>query len=171
MPHGLVPGREVHPADGADPVGQTGALGVLGQNQYWHVRINGTHLLQNGLQNGIISSIAPAVGAADDHAVPVLLGTIVSTDDLLIDMQLSIHCFLDGELGGGLFVELLAHAPAQLVVIAESCQMGPQGLPVSGREEIAVHVLVDEIGDAAHGGSYGGQVEAGTLGQRIGECF
>ena len=47
--HGPSPRRNVHPADGADPVGQAGASGVLGDDCDGHIRVDAPHLLQNGL--------------------------------------------------------------------------------------------------------------------------
>ena len=84
--HGLFPGAHVHPTRRPHPVGQAGGLGVLGENGNRHVRINGAHLLQNGLQNGVVAGVAPAVSTADHHAVPVPFGTIVAADDFLINV-------------------------------------------------------------------------------------
>ena len=123
MAHGLFPGAHVHPSRRPHPVGQAGGLGVLGENSNRHVRINGAHLLQNGLQNGVVAGVAPAVSTADHHAVPVPFGTVVAADDLLINMELGVHGALDGELGRGFFIELLAHLPPQSVIIAKSSQI------------------------------------------------
>ena len=121
--HGLFPGENVHPSRRPHPVGQAGGLGVLAQHRDRHIRVNGAHFLQNGLQNGVITSIAPAIGTADHHAVPVPLGTVVAADDLLINMELGVHGALDGELGGGFFIELLAHLPTQSVPVAQRSQI------------------------------------------------
>ena len=125
MAHGLFPGAHVHPTRRPHPVGQAGGLGVLGENGNRHVRINGAHLLQNGLQNGVVAGVAPAVSTADHHTVPVPFGAVVAADDLLINMELGIHCALDGELGGGFFIELLAHLPTQSVPVAQRGQIAP----------------------------------------------
>ena len=125
MAHGLFPGAHVHPSRRPHPVGQAGGLGVLGENGNRHVRINGAHLLQNGLQNGIVTGVAPTVSTADYHAVPVPFGTVVAADDLLINMELRIHSALDGELSGGFFIELLAHLPTQSVPVAQRGQIAP----------------------------------------------
>ena len=93
----------------------------------------------------------------------------MAADDLLVDVELGIHRFLDGELCGRLFVELFAHPAAELVIIAKSCQMLPQSLPVTGGEQVAVDIGVDEVGDAAHGGGDCRQMEPGTLCQGVGE--
>ena len=169
MVHGPVPGGEVGPVDRLDPVSEPGGLGVLGEDRHGHVRVQRTHLLQNGLQNGIVTGVAPTVGAADHHAVPGHLGAAVAAENLLIDMQLGVHGPLDGELRGGLLVKLFAHIPAQRVVIAQSREILPQRLPVAGGEQVAVHILVDQIGDAPHGGGDSGQMEPGTLRQGIGK--
>ena len=90
-------------------------------------------------------------------------------EDILVDMKLGIYGFLDGELGGRLFVELFAHLAAELVIIAQGSQMFTQGFPVSRLKQVAVDVGVDQEGDTAHGGGHGGQMEPGTLGQGVGE--
>ena len=125
MAHGLFPGAHVHPSRRPHPVGQAGGLGVLGENGDGHVRINGAHLLQNSLQNGVVAGVAPAVSTADHHAVPVPLGTVVAADDLLINMELRIHSALNGELSGGFFIELFAHLPTQGVLVAQHGQISP----------------------------------------------
>ena len=123
--HGLFPGAHVHPTRRPHPVGQAGGLGVLGENGNRHIRVDGAHLLQNGLQNGVVAGVAPAVSTADHHAVPVPFGTVVAADDLLINMELGVHCALDGELGRCFFIELLAHLPTQSVPVAQRCQIAP----------------------------------------------
>ena len=125
--------------------------------------------MQDCLQNGVVAGVAPAVGAADDHTVPGFPGPVVAADDLPVDVQLGVHRVLDGELGGGLLEQLLAQLMAQGVVIAHGGQVAAQGFPIAGLEQIAVHVRVDEIGDAAHGGGHGGQMEPGALRQGVGE--
>ena len=80
----------------------------------------------------------------------------MAAEDGGVYLQLGGHGLLNRELGGRLFIELFPQAAAQFIVIAQGGQIVAQGLPVAGLEEIAVHVLVDEIGDAAHGGGNGG---------------
>ena len=70
VPHGCVPGQEIGTVHCPHPVGEPGALGVLAEDRHGHVRVDGAHLLQDGLQNGVVAGVAPAVGAADHHAVP-----------------------------------------------------------------------------------------------------
>ena len=123
--HGLFPGAHVHTTRRPHPVGQAGGLGVLGENGNRHVRINGAHLLQNGLQNGVVAGVAPAVSTADHHTVPVPFGAVVAADDLLINMELRIHSALDGELSGGFSIELFAHLPTQSVPVAQRGQIAP----------------------------------------------
>ena len=123
--HGLFPGENVHPASRPHPVGQAGGLGVLGENGDGHIWVDGAHLLQDGLQNGVVAGVAPAVSTADHHAVPVPFGTVVAADDLFIDMELGIHRTLNGEFGGGLFIELFTHLMPQGVIIAKSSQIAP----------------------------------------------
>ena len=139
MPHGAVPREHVGAADRAHPIGKAGALGFLAENGGRHVRIDQGHFLQNGLQNGVVAGVAPAIGTADHHAVPGGLQAAVAAENLLIDVKLRVHGLLDGELGGGLFIELFPQLAAQRVVAAKSCQMLSQGLPISGLEEAAVH--------------------------------
>ena len=86
MAHGLFPGAHVHPSRRPHPVGQAGGLGVLGENGDGHIWVDGAHLLQNGLQNGVVAGVAPAVSTADHHAVPVPFGTVVAADDFLINV-------------------------------------------------------------------------------------
>ena len=121
--HGLFPGENVHPASRPHPVGKAGGLGVLGENGDGHIWVDGAHLLQDGLQDGIVPGVAPAVGTADHHPVPVPFGAVVAADDLFIDMELGVHGALDGELGGGFFIELLAHLPTQSVLVAQRGQI------------------------------------------------
>ena len=144
-------------------------LGVLGEDGHRHVRVDGAHLLQDGFQNGIVSGVAAAIGAADHHAVPARLGPGMAAEDLLIDMELGVHRVLDGELRGGLFVEPLPHAQPQDIVVAQGGQMTAELLVVTWCKEKTVHILVDEIGDATDSGSHGGQMEAGALRQGVGE--
>ena len=66
-------------------------------------------------------------------------------------------------------IELFPHLMAQGIVIAQGGQVLSQGLPVSGGDQEAVDAGVDEVGDAAHGGSHSGQVEPGALRQSVGE--
>ena len=42
-------------------------------------------------------------------------------------------------------------------------------MPVAGGKEISVYILIDEIGDAAHGGGHRGQMKPGALRQGVGE--
>ena len=70
----------------------------------------------------------------------------VAAEDGGVYLQLGGHGLLNRELGGRLFIELFPQAAAQFIVIAQGGQIVAQGLPVAGLEEIAVHVLVDEIG-------------------------
>ena len=93
----------------------------------------------------------------------------MAAEDGRVDLQLRGHGLLNGEVAGGLFIEPLPQPAAQAVVIAQRGQIAAQRLPVPGLEEIAVHILVDEVGDAAHGGGHGGQVETGPLRQGVGE--
>ena len=167
--HGVPPGEDVGAVDGADPVGEAGGGGVLGEDRHRHVRVQGAHLLEDGVQDGVVPGVAPAVGPADHDAVPVLLFPLAAAEDLLVDVELGVHGLLDGEVPGGLLVELLAHVMAEGVVIAQGRQALAQGLSVPRGEETAADILVDEVGDAAHGGGHGGQVEAGPLGEGVGE--
>ena len=93
----------------------------------------------------------------------------MAAEDGGVYLQLGGHGLLNRELGGRLFIELFPQAAAQFIVIAQGGQIVAQGLPVAGLEEIAVHVLVDEIGDASHGGGDGSQMEPGPLRQGIRE--
>ena len=169
FPHGVPPGEDMGAVDGADPVGEAGGGGVLGEDGHRHVRVQGAHLLEDGVQNGVVPGVAPAVGPADHHAVPGFLLPMAAAEDLLIDVELGVHGLLDGEVPGGLFKELFPHVAAEGVVIAQGRQALAQGLGVPGGEEVAADILVDEVGDAAHGGGHGGQVEAGALGEGVGE--
>lgn len=67
--------------------------------------------------------VAPAVGTADHHPVPVPFGAVVAADDLFIDMELGIHRTLNGEFGGGLFIELFTHLMPQGVLVAQRGQI------------------------------------------------
>ena len=46
-----------------------------------------------------------------------------------------------------------------------------QGHEVPGGEQIAVDPVVNEVGDAPHGGGDGGQVEPGPFGEGVGKGF
>ena len=93
----------------------------------------------------------------------------MAAKDLPVDVQLGVHRTLDGELGGGLLVELFPHVPAQIVVGGQGRQVLSQSLPVAGLEEVAVDVLVNEIGNAAHRCGHRSQVETGAIRQGVGE--
>ena len=124
---------------------------------------------ENGLQNGVVSGVAPTVSAADHHAVPVPGGAVMAAEDLPVDLELGVHGLLDGELGGGLFIELLSQVAAERIVPPQVCQVPSQGLPIAGLDQVAVDVVIDQIGDAAHGGGHGGQMEPSALGEGVGE--
>ena len=123
--HGLFPCKNIHPPGRPDPVGKTGGLGVFGQHGDGHIRVNGTHLLQNCFQNGVVPGVATAIGPADYHAVPLLFGAAVPAENFFVDMELGVHRALDGELGGRLFVEFFAHLPPQGIVAAQRGQIAP----------------------------------------------
>ena len=59
--------------DGTDPVGEAGGGGVFREDGHRHIRVQGAHLLEDGVQNGVIPGVAPAIGAADQDAVAPLL--------------------------------------------------------------------------------------------------
>ena len=84
-------------------------------------------------------------------------------------MELGVHGLFNGELGGSLFKEPLPHLPAQGPVGSQGRQALAQGFPVPGGEQIAVDPVVNEVGDAPHGGGDGGQVEPGPFGEGIGK--
>ena len=65
--------------------------------------------------------------------------------------------------------DLLPELPAEGPVVAQGRQALPQGLPVPGGEEVAVHPFVNEVGDAPHGGGDGGQAEPGPFGKGVGK--
>ena len=119
--HGGQPRRQIGPVDRPDPVGQAGALGILAEDRHRHVRINGAHLLENGLQNGVVAGVAPAVGATDHHTVPGRSRTVVAAQNFLVNVELSVHGMLDGELGGGLLVQFFPQLVAQVVVLSKLC--------------------------------------------------
>ncbi len=73
------------------PVGEPGALGFLAENGGRHVRVDGSHLLQNGLQNGVVAGVAPAVGTADHHAVPRGGAAAVTAENGGVDVKLRVH--------------------------------------------------------------------------------
>ena len=169
--HGPQPAGKVHPADGADPVGKAGGLGIFGDNRHGHVRVDGPHLFQDRLQNRVVPGVAPAIGPADHHAVPLPPGPGVAAEDFPVDMELGVHGLFNGELGGGLFKELLPHLPPQGPVGSQGRQALAQGHEVPGGEQIAVDPVVNEVGDAPHGGGDGGEVEPGPLRQGVGKSL
>ena len=93
-----------------DPVAQPGVHRLTGHHPKRQVGVNGPQFQQDSLQNGFISGITSAIGAADDHTVPLLPGTMVAAQDRLIDLQLALDGPLDGEVSGG----FIQQTPAQL---------------------------------------------------------
>ena len=122
--HGGLPRENIHAAHCADSVGQAGGLGVLAQHRDRHIRVNGAHFLQNGLQNGVITGIAPAIGTADHYTVPLLGRAVMAAKNFPVNVKLGIHCALNGEFGGGFFIEPLTHFMPQTVIAAKCRQIG-----------------------------------------------
>lgn len=56
--------------DGVDPVGEAGVVRVAGEHPDGEVRVDLAQLGDNGLQDGVVAGVAPAVGAAYQGAVP-----------------------------------------------------------------------------------------------------
>ena len=171
MAHGLPPGEKCGAVDCLNAVSEAGSIGILAENGHGHVGVNGTHLLQNCFQNCIVTHISAAVGTADDHAVPILFGAVVAAYDLVVNIQLGIHGFLNGILSGCLFKELFSQLVSQMVVIADGSQMAAQRFPVTGLEQEAVYILIDQIGNTADRCCHGSQVEPCAFGQGIGESL
>ena len=85
---------DVEGVKGVDPVGLTGFHGIAGKNLEGEIRINGPKLCEDGQQDGVVSGVAPAIGAADDHPVSAVF---LIAENGIIDFQLPLN--------GGLYRE------------------------------------------------------------------
>ena len=161
---------DIEGVDGPHPVADPGGLGLPGHDPDGQVGVDGAHFGDQGLQNGLVPGVAPAVGPTDHHAVPLsLLFTPLPAQDGFVDVQLAADGALNGEIPPSLVQQLLPQTAAQLRVPGQGGQMPPQGLVVPGLKQQAGDVVLNEGGHAAHGAGHGGQGEPGPFGEGVGE--
>ena len=98
--------------DGVYPVGEPGIRRIAGEDPDGKVRVNLTQLGDNGLQNGVVTGVAPAVGAADQGAVPASMGAGAAAQDGLIDGKLPLQGALQRKVVPGFFIEAAAQVGA-----------------------------------------------------------
>ena len=172
LAHPAQKAEEVEGVDGVDPVLQAGLPGLAGEDPYRQVGVDGAHLPDDGLQDGVVPGVAPAIGAADEHAVPAggeILFPGLLAQDGLVDVQLAAQGALQGELALRLGVQPFPQMLAQGGVGGQGRELAGQALVVPGLEQEAGYPVLNEVGDAAHPAGHGGQTGPGSLGDGVGE--
>ena len=117
----------------------------------------------DGVENGVVTAVALAVGPADHDAVALELRAAEAADDDLVIMLLLLDHGLHGEVALRLFIECLAHAAALCGICRQREHVGLR------LEQQAVFAVVDEVGHAANVRGDGRAVHARALRQGIGE--
>ena len=158
--------------DGVDPVGEAGVVRVAGEHPDGQIRVDLPQLGDNGLQDGVVAGVAPAVGAAHQGPVPAapeVFLPLLAAEDGAVDGQLPLQGALQGEVGLGPLVEPLPQVLPQGGILGQGDQAAGQPLRVPRLEEQAVDAVLDEVGHAAHPAGYRGQGCPGPLGEGVGE--
>ena len=143
LPHPAEEAQKVKGVDGPHAVAKPRLLGVAGEDIDGHVGIDGAHLLQNGLENAVVSGVALAVSAADQHAVPAALGPGSPAQQNPIDFPLTADRGVHREVLRGPAVEGLAQPVAQSVVLGHGCHMLGQLLKILGLKEEAADAVLN----------------------------
>ena len=159
---------KVEGVEGVHPIGSAGVNGVAGEHLAGEIRVDGTQFPKDGQQDGIVSGVAPAVGAADDHLIP---SVFLVAEDGFVDLHLPLNGGFDGELPFGLLVELMAHGFPKGRVPGQGEQMIGQRTVIPRWEQETIGPVVDEVGDAANLTADGGQPGPRPLRENIGEGF
>ena len=123
----------------------------------------------DGVENGVVTAVALAVGPADHDAVALKLRAAEAADDDLVIMLLLFDHGLRGEVALRLFIERLAHAAALCGICRQREHVGRERGDILWLEQQAVFAVVDEVGHAANVRGDGRAVHARALRQGIGE--
>ncbi len=120
--------------DGVDPVGQTGGVRVAGEDPDGEVGVQLPQFPDDGLQNGVISGVAPAIGSAHQRPVPAARLPRLAAENGAVDLQLTVQGAFQRELAAALFVEAASHVLPKRPVLGQCGEMAGEGLGVCPAE-------------------------------------
>ena len=128
-------------------------------------------LLQNGLQNGLVSHVAIAIRPADEDAV-FLPGLLPETaQNGLVDLHLGSDGGINGELPLDLFKNGLPQLLPQCAVPDEAEHPLRQSFHIPRLHQKSRLPIDHNAGNRTHAGGNGGAVHPGALWDGIGQAL
>ena len=144
-----------------------GPLGVAAEHGERHKRVDGAHLADQRVEYGLVSGVAHAVGAADEHARAS--AAALALEYLSVDLYLLAAGGVYGVLARGLLEKRRAERGAQDAVQRQPGYPLAERLVVPDIDEVARLAVYYELRYAPDAGGDRGQAVRRALGDGVGE--